>query len=110
MINKKSVAEQTGLTDVKLQKIRNALSQFSEIQRVCIFGSRAKGTYKPGSDIDITFFGDKISSNTLREVIYQLNEETTMPYFFDIVHYESINNEVKILRLFLTRKCTFQGK
>ena len=99
MINKKNNAEQTGLTDVTLKKIRHVLSQFPEIQRVCIFGSRAKGTYKPGSDIDIALFGEKISSNTLREVIHQLNEETTMPYFFDIVRYDNINNEALVAHI-----------
>ena len=99
MINKKNNAEQTGLTDVTLKKIRHVLSQFPEIQRVCIFGSRAKGTYKPGSDIDIALFGEKISLNTLREVIYQLNEETIMPYFFDIVRYENINNEALVAHI-----------
>ena len=99
MTNKKTSAEQTGLTDVTLQKIRHVLMLFSEIEKACIFGSRAKATFKLGSDIDIALFGEKISPKILREVIYQLNEETTMPYFFDIVHYESLNNEVLVAHI-----------
>lgn len=96
MIKKQVNEEQTGLPEETLQKIRHVLNQFSEIEKACIFGSRAKGNFKSGSDIDIAIFGGKISYKTLKEVTYQLNEETTIPYFFDLVHYDNINSNALI--------------
>jgi len=99
MGNNKVNEEQTGLPEETLQKIRHELNQFSEIEKACVFGSRAKGNFKSGSDIDIALFGGGISYKILKEVTYQLNEETTIPYFFDLVHYENINNNALITHI-----------
>jgi len=99
-MNKKQVnEEQTGLPEETLKNIRYVLSQYSKIEKACVFGSRAKGNFKSGSDIDIALFGEKISYQTLKKVTYQLNEETTMPYFFDLVHYETINNDALLTHI-----------
>ena len=91
--------EQTGLPEKTLQKIKHVLNQYSEIEKACIFGSRAKGNFKPGSDIDIALFGEAMSYQILKKATYQLNEETTMPYFFDLVHYEAINNDALLTHI-----------
>ena len=57
-----------------------------------LFGSRAKGTYKAGSDIDIAIKGSNIDHKLVMALSTRLNEETTMPYFFDIVHYDGITD------------------
>jgi len=62
-------------------------------------GSRAKGNFKPGSDIDIALLGEGITPKILQKIAYQLNEETTMPYFFDLVHYESLANEALLAHI-----------
>lgn len=58
-----------------------------------IFGSRALGNYKKGSDVDITISGQDITNETIYRLDDLLNEEYPLPYFFDLLHYEQINNE-----------------
>lgn len=55
-----------------------------------IFGSRAKGNYDNGSDVDIALKGPELDFDTISQISYWLNEETTMPYNFDLLNYNSI--------------------
>ncbi|AWK51261.1 hypothetical protein DIC82_09590 [Clostridium beijerinckii] len=48
-----------GLLDKDLNYILDALSKLSEIEKAVIFGSRAMGNYKKGSDIDLVIMGSK---------------------------------------------------
>ncbi len=81
-----------GLTHSDLDHINHAIAQFDEISEVWLFGSRAKGNYQPGSDLDLALKGDRITHTTVNRLSTYLNEETPLPYFFDIVHYETLNN------------------
>lgn len=60
------------------------------VDRALVFGSRAKGNYKPVSDVDIAIVGSNIDQSTVATLSFFLNEETFLPYFFDIVHYDTI--------------------
>lgn len=77
-----------GLLGSDLQHIHAALSQFDEITEAVLFGSRAKGNYKQGSDVDLAIRGDRITHRTVAALADCLNEEKPLPYFFDVVHYE----------------------
>lgn len=76
-----------GLQDADLAYIISRLGDFPEIKKAVIFGSRAKGNYKTGSDVDIAIFGEDISFSTVARLHYRLEEEGPLPYFFDIVDY-----------------------
>ena len=80
-----------GLSHRDLAAILNTLRTFPEIEEAILFGSRAKGNYKPGSDVDIAVKGKGIESSCVADLSYALNEESTLPYFFDIVHFEHIS-------------------
>ncbi len=69
------------------------IKEIEEIEKAVIFGSRAMGNYKKGSDIDIAIFGNKITFRILSSLHYQLNEEIATPYFIDVVHFEKIKND-----------------
>lgn len=51
------------------------------------------GTYQRGSDIDIALKGRKLTSSICSHIHFELEEETLLPYFFDITDYQSIKNE-----------------
>lgn len=51
------------------------------------------GNYKNGSDVDIVVLGELISNNTILKLNDYLNEIYPLPYFFDIINYNSITNE-----------------
>ena len=56
-----------------------------------LFGSRAKGTQKIASDVDLSIKGESVTYATAVRLADMLNEEKPLPYFFDVLHYESIN-------------------
>ncbi len=87
-----SVAWETyGLSAASGQCITDILSRCSSVREAILFGSRAKGNYKPGSDIDIAVKGD-ISKDQLARLLAAF-EESTLPYFVDVVVYANLNNE-----------------
>jgi len=80
-----------GLKDRDFKYITESIRTFSEITAVILFGSRAKGNFKTGSDVDMAIKGENITHSTVTRLSYLLNEEKPLPYYFDIVHYEKIS-------------------
>lgn len=80
-----------GLTEKDLQYIQEQLAQYPQIEQAKIFGSRAIGNQKIGSDIDIALFGN-IDIQTLSKIKSLLEEKGPIPYFFDLVIYNQITN------------------
>ena len=76
-----------GLKSQDIEFIMKTISEFPEIEKAVIFGSRAKGNYKPGSDIDIAVYGENVSFSTISKLHAILEEESPMPYFIDIFDY-----------------------
>ncbi len=58
-----------------------------------MFGSRAMDTYKQASDIDIALKGKKIDESLALKVKFDLDEETNLPFFFDVVAYSAVTSE-----------------
>lgn len=83
----------TGLPDKHLAVLIDVLRQFETVEKAAFFGSRAKGNAEPGSDVDVALFGSSVSSDDLWRIKDQLEEGTTLPYFFDVLHYETTSNE-----------------
>ncbi|MFQ5419760.1 MAG: nucleotidyltransferase family protein [Anaerolineae bacterium] len=81
-----------GLRPDDLAAMRTILAQFPSVQTALIFGSRAKGNYKPGSDVDIALQGEGVTDRIVADVAFILNEETIMPYQFDVLNYHTITN------------------
>jgi predicted nucleotidyltransferase len=82
-----------GLLDRDFKSIRKAIEQFPEIEEVRLFGSRALGNHKKGSDVDLAIMGEKVSYSTIVRLNDYLNEVYPLPYMFDIVHYDTISND-----------------
>jgi predicted nucleotidyltransferase len=58
---------------------------------VVIYGSRAKGNFRPGSDIDLTIKGDDIPFNQFMRLENQL-DDLMLPYTIDLSQYRQIDN------------------
>lgn len=82
-----------GLKSLDIDYIISIMKRFDEIEKAVIFGSRAKGTYKPGSDVDIGIYGEQITFDTVASLKYKLEEEGPLPYFFDIVDCTHLNHK-----------------
>jgi predicted nucleotidyltransferase len=86
------MGDRFGLSQADLETIVAVLSRYPSVKTAVIFGSRAKGNYKTGSDVDIALQGDGMGERVAADVAYQLNEETIMPYKFDVLNYHTITN------------------
>lgn len=80
-----------GLTEETLQKITGTLSKFPEIDEAIIYGSRAKGNFRPGSDIDLTLKGSQLDLTKLLRIDTAL-DDLLLPYKFDLSVYEKITD------------------
>ncbi len=78
-----------GLPERTLMELREYFSKQDNIEKVLIYGSRAKGTYHNGSDIDFAIIGKNINS---AKISGELDDLPT-PYSFDVLDYNSINHE-----------------
>ena len=81
-----------GLLERDIEYLHKAFTQCTEIEKVIIFGSRAMGNYKKGSDVDIVVVGENITRRTIYALHDLLNEQYPLPYFFDILNYDEISN------------------
>jgi uncharacterized protein len=76
--------------DVKtLDLIKSCLEKYPDIAWAKIYGSRAIGNYRRGSDIDLAFSGPVNDAVKLLGALDSL----PLPYLFDVTHYESLRNQ-----------------
>ncbi len=81
-----------GLTDNDIKIISSVLEKFVEVETAVIYGSRALGNFKKGSDVDISLKGENLSNEICSKIHFMLEEETLLPYFFDITNFNTISN------------------
>ena len=82
-----------GLTEKALSLILSELSKYDQIESAVIFGSRAMGNYKLGSDIDLVIYGKGVNHEILNRLSFRLNEELPLPYYFDVLVYHLVESE-----------------
>ncbi len=80
-----------GLNNNDIERIKSVFSLFDEVEKVILYGSRAKGTFKPFSDIDLTLKGCKLNLTILQNIETCL-DDLLLPYKFDISIYHHISN------------------
>lgn len=83
--------DEFGLPERTLACIRAIFAANPRVEKVVLYGSRAKGNYKPGSDIDLTLQGEDLGHRDLldlRESLY----ESPIPYTVDLSIFAQIDN------------------
>ncbi len=80
-----------GLKKEVIERIGAVFSNFPEINEIIIYGSRAKGTQKEGSDIDLTFKGNLLNLEVLNKISSKL-DDLLLPYTFDLSVFHQIDN------------------
>ena len=81
-----------GLIDTQIAEIKNIFVQHPDVVQVFIYGSRVKGNYKPGSDIDLAFTGTVINSTVLNKINISL-DDLLLPYKYDLTIFDKIFND-----------------
>ncbi len=79
-----------GLKDTTVEAIGQVFRNFPVIEKAVLYGSRAKGNYRNGSDIDLTLFGD-LTLQTLHRIETEL-DDLLLPYMIDLSIFKQIAN------------------
>ena len=80
-----------GLSEETVSKIIGVFSRFKQVEEVILYGLRAKGNFKPGSDIDLTLKGEKLRLELLNKISIDI-DDLLLPYSFDISIFHQITN------------------
>lgn len=86
---KKVSTNKYGLSERDISTIQGILVKYPEVSNVLIFGSRATGSSKPGSDIDLAVVNDGIDDKIVLRIRNEF-EESSLPYRVDIVLYTGL--------------------
>ena len=73
----------SGLTENTTVEIRAVFVNHPEVEKVILYGSRAKGNYREGSDIDLTLLGAGMTPSILGQIRGDL-DDGPLPYRFDL--------------------------
>ena len=80
-----------GIPDEAVDRIRRVFSRFPEVEKVVLYGSRAKGNYRPGSDIDLTLHGRDLDRGILARLDESL-DDLMLPYRIDLSIFAALQN------------------
>ena len=80
-----------GIEKEEWEKVFSVFSHFPHIKRAILFGSRAKGTNKPFSDVDIALVGESLSLDDLLHLQNEI-DDLLLPYEFDFCIYKDLKN------------------
>ncbi|OGS34046.1 MAG: hypothetical protein A2293_01035 [Elusimicrobia bacterium RIFOXYB2_FULL_49_7] len=80
-----------GLSAATVATLHAVFARFPEIEKALLYGSRAKGNYKPGSDIDLTLIGQDLTRERLGRIMSAL-DDALLPYTVDLSIYALLAN------------------
>jgi predicted nucleotidyltransferase len=80
-----------GLPSETIETIHRILRQHRGVEQAIIYGSRAKGTDRAGSDIDLTLIGEQLSYEDLLQIMRELYE-SAIPYTVDVSLFDDIED------------------
>lgn len=76
-----------GLSDTVIQELQDVFRRYTNIEKVLIFGSRSKGYYRTGSDIDLAVIGKDIDYRVLLDIQCDI-EDLELLYSIDLLDYQ----------------------
>ena len=77
-----------GLSRQTVERIQDVLTHFPEVAKAILFGSRAKGTARLGSDIDLALYGEGLDWRVLGRIEDEL-DDLLLPYSFSLLHHDT---------------------
>jgi predicted nucleotidyltransferase len=72
-----------GLSEDIVARMTFALAHFPDVEKAVIYGSRAKGNYRKGSDIDLVLFGAGLTDEMMSRIYWAL-DDLSLPYKIDL--------------------------
>ena len=83
---------ESGLSESVIQRIRAVLARIPEVKKAVLFGSRAKGDYRNGSDIDLTLYGGADLTLSVRHRIAVELDDLLLPFMIDLSIFRDISD------------------
>ncbi len=80
-----------GLKEPTIQKICGVFAKYPQIEKAVLYGSRAKGNYKNGSDIDLTLFGNALTVAILHKMMTEI-DDLLLPYKIDLSLFHTLSD------------------
>lgn len=77
-----------GLSDTIIKELQDVFRRHANIKKVLIFGSRSKGNFRAGSDIDLALIGRDIDYRQILDIQTEI-DDLGMLYSIDILNYET---------------------
>ena len=99
-----------GLEESTVEAIRSVFARHPAVEKVFIYGSRAKGSFKRGSDIDLVLVGRDLTRGEILRIEVEL-DDLMLPYTIDIAGYRHITNRElgrhikRVGKVFYTNAC-----
>ncbi len=81
-----------GLTEATIEKICGVLASHPQVEQAVLYGSRAKGNYKIGSDIDLTLMGQGLQTDDLLKIMGEL-DDLLLPYMIDLSIFHQLTHQ-----------------
>lgn len=78
-----------GFSTLDEQELTQILQKYPEVEQAVIFGSRALGNYREGSDVDLTLKGQLLTSQIANQIWNDLHS-SNLPYLFDLSIYHQL--------------------
>lgn len=85
------MSERYGLPAYAVEQLCAVFRRYPNIKAVILYGSRAKGNYRPGSDIDLTIQGESLDLSTLLIIENQI-DDLLLPWSVDLSLLHKIDN------------------
>lgn len=81
-----------GLQREDIQQLLEVLYSLPEVEEVWLFGSRAIGNYRKGSDIDLAIKGHSLTHQQLLQLQLAI-DDLWLPYYIDVLHYDTLSDD-----------------
>lgn len=80
-----------GLNGETVAQIHGVLTRYPEVEQALLYGSRAKGNYRDGSDIDLCLVGETLTLTQLLKIENAL-DDLLLPYKIDLSLFHALDN------------------
>jgi len=80
-----------GLPQAAVDKMRAVFARHPQVEKAVLYGSRAKGNYKNGSDIDLTLYGDGLNLVILLKILDEL-DDLLLPWMIDLSIFSTLDH------------------
>ena len=80
-----------GLSQATVDKIRAVFAAHPEVERALLYGSRAKGNHRNGSDIDLTLHGPSLTDRILMDLLGEL-DDLLLPHTIDLSIFSALHH------------------